>query len=876
LTFGSESKTHSIIDILSRPTLLGANRIWSTARAINTSPTTDDTQSRFKFPFDIFNTNLNIQNKLSGYTHFRANVGIKIVVNAQPFSQGKLWIYFAPYETSSMTQTAANNLQCKTSYPGVELDVATGQPVEFIIPYCSPSPFFGLTYGRGTMGDLYITVLAPITISDASISIFAWFQDIHLELPTGAPLLLVSQSKNDDEDEFYKKYPVSQSITESEVANSQNTNFPVVSKVTSSISKLIENPLNWTLNAGLSALGLCKPPNTSQPNIITKIPAKGYTNCDGIDSSVVLGASGNSSIGILPGIFSTSEDEMDIKYICKKECFLFSKDWTASSDTIASFWVNPCATNSVTVGTLTGYQCGLQTYVGSMFKFWRGTMRYRISVAKTAFHSGRLLISFHPGAVTTAVTFLDDRSYSWILDLANSSDLSFEIPYVSQYPWSFTNVVQYDTANPSGPTTGSVIGSNNILSFPGLVRIRALNSLRNAGAASGTVQVLCWVSCGDDIEFSDPTFTNYRPCLQPTAAFRAVKTLRDEMTDEFVDDEEEIIQPDEVQEEEEPLINFEDELQVIQENIPVKYVSQAFGDLNPALANKTQTNNNFIKLFDSPTKFNDAICPGEKITNLRQLIKRFAPLISVYPDQVNATAVPGSYGQTSFNNVTLDPAYFGGALRAAGSTVNDTYSKITGLDNAGVIRTIGVRTDHAIPLFYISHIYRFYRGGLRYKSFIGLRGERYYTTVDASGNILDNNTEFMAKGPSRFYISPTATINGNVNAPNINYESNVTKYYLNLIMGSSYQHHLDCEDQNVLEVTVPYYSNLPFNCISNGTTFGVFDSYCTRKRVIFQNLTPIGSPGFIIQTAAADDFNFGYLIGPPCICYVSDNFNNSG
>jgi len=822
---------------------------------------------------------LNIQNKLSGYTHFRANVGVKIVVNAQPFSQGKLWIYFAPYETSSMTQTAANNLQCKTSYPGVELDVATGQPVEFIIPYCSPSPFFGLTYGRGTMGDLYMTVLAPMTISDASISIFAWFQDIHLELPTGAPLLLVSQSINEDEDEFYKNYPVSQSITESEVANSQNTNFPVVSKVTNSISKLIENPLSWTLNAGLSALGLCKPPNNSLPNIVTHVPAKGFTNCDGTDASVVLGASGNSSIGMLPGIFSTDQDEMDIAYICKKECFLFSKDWNDSTTTVATFWVNPCATTAVTVGAQNAYQCGLQTYVGSMFKFWRGTMRYRISVAKTAFHSGRLLISFHPGALTTAIPFIDDRSYSWILDLSKSSDLSFEIPYVSQYPWSFTNVVNFDTANPSGPATGSVIGSNNILSFPGLVRINVLNTLRTAGAASNTVQVICWVSCGDDIEFCDPTFTNYRPCLAPAAALRATKTLKEDMTEGYVDDEEDLIQlDDDIQEEEsEEPANFEDDIKVIQEHVPINYVSQAFGDLNPALANKTQTQDNFIKLFNSPTKFNDAICPGEKITNLRQLIKRFAPLISVYPDTTFSTPNPEIWGITQFNNVTLDPAYFGGALRAPSSVVDNIYSKITGQDSAGFLRTIGVRTDHSIPLYYISHIFRFYRGGIRYKSFIGLNGDRKVEMHNIETGALTSLTiEEVNRGPSRFYISPTATINGNVIAPNINYESNGTKYYLNLIMGASYQHHMNSNDQNLLEVTVPYYSNLPFNCISNGTTFGVFDSYCTRKRVIFQNLVPEGSPGFIIHTAAADDFNFGYLIGPPCICYVSDNFNNSG
>jgi len=188
-SFAEENRNHGILDVLSRPVLLtNSSSLWSTAKNRNEPPTESLANSVFSFPSAILNRSQNIVKKLEGFTYFRANVKVRVMVNAQAFSQGKLWIWFSPYELASGTQFAADNLACKTGYPGVELDVASGQPAEFTIPYCAPMSHYCLTSGEGTMGDLFLTVLSPLTISDASLSVFAWFEDIDLQLPTGVPM----------------------------------------------------------------------------------------------------------------------------------------------------------------------------------------------------------------------------------------------------------------------------------------------------------------------------------------------------------------------------------------------------------------------------------------------------------------------------------------------------------------------------------------------------------------------------------------------------------------------------------------------------------------------------------------------------------------
>lgn len=1061
-SFAEENRTHGIIDILSRPVLLtNSSSFWSTSKAVNQFPTDATVNSVFSFPNAILNASPNIVRKLANFTYFKADVKIRIMVNAQAFSQGKLWIWFSPYELVSGTQTSADNLAAKTGYPGVELDVASGVPAEFSIPYCAPNSHYSLTSGEGTMGDLFLTVLSPLTISDASLSVFAWFENIDLTLPTGvdrgilpdeyfvidqqsvidragneytspvwdnlillgdgsnkvtltASLLLVTttgnfillpigtsisastgpneelivvtqsaptglsgsivvnvsgtdyetslpdasgaftfgwkpnnayytdapvyiyatsnntitatnidiintytsqlntssltanylpsfntsdkaiyifppytstkfisgnavsinngttigslrqfsgisgglykyttpalatgtakafviaQSGEEEEDDWYKNFPKAQS---SEAEMQAMTG--VVSnayKTMKSMSKLpmlsgLTSPLSWIGRLGsLASSGFSKPTDVQilQPNYL--LPAKGFTHVTGQDNSVILGSIPDNSIGVSPGVFSTGIDEMDINYICKKSCYLRSDDWsTTTTGKIYSIFVSPgiCkVTNNL-------FRPTLLAFVTSMFRFWHGTLRYRISVAKTGFHTGRLRISYHPGALTTSTYYHPDNAYSWILDLSVSSEIDIEIPYVAPKPWLSCDLFSDTNSNPFGPavSTHSLIGSNNLQFSSGVLQIEVLNQLRVAGAASQTVDILTWVSSGD-IEFAVPIMSSFVPARSYNPPTLAIPSLARSKRDVLMP----IISEDELHE---ILNNTPSDEQQEEDDIPE---AQAFQNITPATDHMSQLNGaDFNNLFSSSSAFasSKTLCIGESVSNLRELTRRFTP----YAIKLGTTNSITPFG------MIFDPSWFGTLVNEA----RPELIKIT--TQQGTV--VGAYTNCVAPIEYISKIFRFFRGSRRYKAVLG--------NANSGDSSIQN---FMVQG----YLSPTVFVNGDVTAPQIYISTTGPEDTFDI--KSVFSHFCDGVTNKVCEVSAPFYSDTPIQVISDGTVFTNGDNYAMRHKVIF-NPGPTANNNakqVLYYTAAGDDFSFGYLIGAPSLKRISQPFEFS-
>lgn len=1054
-SFAEESRSHGILDILSRPVLLtDASSYWSTSKPANSYPTDAVSNSVFTFPNSILNKSLNIVKKLSGFTYFKADVKIRVMVNAQAFSQGKLWIWFSPYELGAGTQTSADNLAAKTGYPGVELDVAAGVPVEFSIPYCAPNSHYTLTSGEGTMGDLFLTVLSPLTISDASISVFAWFENIDLTMPTGVergivpdeyfvvnqqgsitrvgsqltsdvwgglillgdgtnsvvlkssillialpgnfivlppgikvkadfPIygglqtlrlttvsnpvglsglvvcdvigtdystvsydnttsstfgwdpariynsdtpvyiyesitgnitsstecnipnvynslvnvsstlsgylisfnasekaiyifppyssakylssaqvvlngtvtgdlrfnfgqsgtlfryttsigtpkaFLVAQSDDKDEDEWYKNYPRAQASEAEAIAitgvvtNAYKTlksmsRLPMLSSLTA--------PLSWVSRIGsLASSGFSKPTDVQGIQPFIPIPAKGFTHVTGQDMGVTLGAVPDNSIGVSPGVFSTSIDEMDINYICKKSCFLRRDDWTTTTvGSIFSIFVSPgiCTTSDSL------FQPSLLAFVTSMFRYWHGTMRYRISVAKTGFHTGRLRISYHPGAFDTAQVYPADNAYSWILDLSVSSEIDVEIPFVSPKPWLACDLFSQKSNNPFGPTNSAhaLIGSNNLQFCTGVLQIEVLNNLRVAGAASNTVEILTWVSSGD-IEFAVPIMSSFVPARLggsiPTLEFARMKR---DVVEQMLPIPEEVFADYLLHDDPE-----QDPPNTEEEDIPE---AQAFQNITSASDHMTQLDGSeFCKIFNASSAFGDSktLCIGESISNLRELTRRFTP----------CALKVGSDNNLSPLGVVFDPAWFG-AL-----TSDSIDSNVKVFDGLGVLA--GAYTNCTSPIEYIAKIFRFWRGSRRYK---GVSGNA--SSSDSSKQNFINQA----------YLSPVSFVNGNITPPTFFTDTQPPEDRYNI--NSVFSHFVDSTTNRVVEITVPYYSDTPIQCVSDGTNFSNADSYCIRNKVVFSNGPTVNTTAkqMLYYMAAGDDFSFGYLIGAPLL-----------
>jgi len=845
-----DSKLHDIHAILQRPVLVSDGEFNSSF-----------TDLSLKFPDVILQKSANVVSKLDYFTFFRANVKVKLIFNATPFMSGKYWMFFSPFDAISNRGSRLADLPNTTGYPGIEIDIASNAPVEIKIPYCSPLSHYNLLDTHSNMGELSLVPIndirsgvSPVSMG-APFSIFAWFEDIELAMPTSAPvtvpLLLDAQMAKSEEQAVTSGPPISG------VAKSVASASAMLGNTIPLLGKWLR-PVEWVSRAiggAAEAVGWNKPTNLDKNCPFINVPAKGYTNADGIDLSSKLCAMPDNGLTWDGGIFSTDVDEMDIKYVAKKSCIFRSNILWETSDSQGTILhknnVAPgFATNTGSLNPTT------LAFLSSMFRYWRGGLKFRLSVAKTAFHTGRLRITYSPGVYTTASDLVYENAYNWILDLSISSELEFEIPYISNVPWKETLITD----------TTPAIWSNEKYST-GIITVEVLTPLRaSSDSVSSTCPFNMWICGGDDIAFAIPDFGSY--------SIASPNTFISEELD-----------------------------------------AQIFNQTAAGIQHNEQVSNTASQMFPkSPMDGTKAeeLTMGEKITSLRQLIKRFGITSrgESYPYQSVSGAVwalPGPIPLNNdnflFNQVTLDPAYFGEA-NGGEVTRPQNVTLPTSTNGDGDLNTEDcVAANHyptRSPLYYISYLYRFYRGGRRYKvanpSTNGLRSTN--SGLRPAVNSVASRTAYTTAldGVTMQEMRPTDPLivvrntlieeNGNLTGPQVT-------TFLGTDTAPLFEHYVYPDLNGTLEFEVPYYAQTPISLVGEGRIVDNEGPVIRRSKVQLRRsenprgmdrpvydytsntFTPFGGlapfaggirncfGAYTLYEAAADDFSFGYLIGAP-------------
>jgi hypothetical protein len=606
------------------------------------------------------------------------------------------------------------------------------------------------------------------------------------------------------------------------------------------------------------------------------IPAKGYTNANGIDNSVKLAAMPDNGLTYSDSVFSSKVDEMDIVYIAKKSSiFADNINWTIEQGSTAilhTFPVAPGIVENKYVATAGHIYPSTLAYLASMFSFWRGGLTYRLTVAKTAFHTGRLRITYHAGissGATSTSTF--QNAYNWVLDLSVSSEIAFTIPYVSNVPWKHVEVGKE-----------SVFAGKEEL-MTGFVTIEVLTALRRASdSVTDTVPINLWISGAEDIAFAVPNFGNFAVHSYPTFSRTRLET---------------------------------DELPR----------AQIFNETSDSASHNEQVKDDSVKVFEAPplslTGF-EQLSIGEKITNLRQVIKRFCLMNYSLPFPYltgRATSLGAYIGAQDhesdtylFNQITLDPAYFGQAVVTPDDVQTVIYPTSRSVTD-GAITTEAlnamIRFVSMHPLYRISYLFRFYRGGIRYKVIsipsLETRCASSATATTGVGSFVPYSTtsDSISVLPRRsalptFAVRGTDVLqNGTVAKPELN-------TFLKLNNAQRFEHSVASDLNNVLEFEVPYYSSIPISVVTEGTLTDVDGPLVRRNKIYLRRSqdprgldTPISTyqddlygpiirpdqdstlsvggvtratfGGAYVYQAAADDFSFGYLVGVPSLIKIT-------
>lgn len=452
-----------------------------------------------------FISNTVIAKKLDNYAFLRGKLHIKILINATPFQFGCMRACYYPLVNELTTKyrgNAANTRIPHSQVPGCYIYPSNNQGGELELPFIYYKNWLNITSLSDVtnFGQLIYYIFAPLDTAIASgptsltVRTLAWMTDVEL---MGATSKLTLQG--DDE---YGDGPISAPASAVASVASYLTNVPVIGRFArateigaGAVSKIA------------SLFGFTNVPNISNVSGFYPMNAPHFASSDISVPYQKLCMDPKTELSIDSSIFGVKHiDELALSYLKKKESYYGACTWSTSnnaSDLLMTTRVTPDLKGIETIIGNASATVGFRTdntvlsHIANLFYNWRGTLKFRFKIVCTQYHKGRLVFQYdplHDIAVNNPGT---NSVYTHILDIGQSDEVCINVPYHQALAWLRINS-RSDASNWSTSPIAPRANTDN-----GLITIRVYNTLE-APLVPSSVNILCYISGGDDFEFANP------------------------------------------------------------------------------------------------------------------------------------------------------------------------------------------------------------------------------------------------------------------------------------------------------------------------------------------------------------------------------------
>lgn len=459
-------------------------------------------------PWSLYMNTASVKNKLNNYAFFRGKLHIKVVINATPFQYGLMRTAYTPLQglVPNRVRTTSTDTVLRIPYsqqPGFYISPQTNEGGEMECPFLYHKNWLDITSLTDVeaMGTLRYVTFAPLAVAIASaplnitVKTIAWLTDVEL---MGATAGLALQG---DE---YGNGSVSKPATAVAGIAGMLTKVPILGPFARATQ------IGATAVASIASIfGFTNPPVISdvKPRYIMSAPHLATAEISVPYQKLAYDPKTELSIDSTP-FGGPKEDELSINYLKKKESFFGAATWnTGDAEALQIFnaRITPTLKDTVPIFRTTPpietvgyrhYNTPL-SHLCYMFHNWRGTLKIRMRVVCSKYHKGRLKVSWDP-ASNVSVTNPDlNVCYNQIIDIGETQDVTFEIPYHQSRAWAETDT--------QGAARGWTTGGVNTFSSEtdnGILSVRVYNTLEAPSAT--TINLLFYVSAGDDFEFNNP------------------------------------------------------------------------------------------------------------------------------------------------------------------------------------------------------------------------------------------------------------------------------------------------------------------------------------------------------------------------------------
>ena len=454
-------------------------------------------------PWTEFFSNARVENRIVNYQLMRCKLKVKIVINGNSFFYGRALASYRPLHTRDQfgTSRVTANLDMiqESQRPHIFLNPTQGSGGELELPFLWYNNALKIpTKEWEEMGEMVIRSFSTLKHANGAeepvtINVFAWAEDMHLSVPTAnQPGALTPQAGPADG-------PVSGPAMAVAKAAEGMAKVPAISSYAMAASTVAKG-----VGKMASAFGYTKPVSCEGQKEYVPSPFPNSVNVDGNDTTTKLTFDSKQAVTIDPAAVGLgSTDEMTVLSIAQRESYLVSINWPTDLAPESQLWrshVTPSLWNSAP-DPLTGkieIHMPACCYAVAPFRHWRGTINYRFQIVSSAYHKGRIRLSYDP---SFQLTNEYNTNINRVIDISEENDFTVSIGWGSAKP-----MLEH-----APPSEGSVPYGNVVLSdigdlANGMLSMYVVNELTTPNSVvNNSIIINVFVSAGPDFEVFNPT-----------------------------------------------------------------------------------------------------------------------------------------------------------------------------------------------------------------------------------------------------------------------------------------------------------------------------------------------------------------------------------
>lgn len=415
-------------------------------------------------PWTLFYNNTQVNQKMNNYYLIRGILNVLVMISTQPIMTGGQRISYLPFNVGD-NPTRCVSIQGTYPPQTFYLNASTSGSFKFVCPFFSDYDWNVVRYADGggpstdDMGTICCVPVASLARADAlapgfvDVQFYAWMDDVQLSGPTYVTMSAVEPS------EARPTGPISSTATAISKAAGFLTELPVLGVFAKATS----------IGAGAVAsiaklFGFSRPLSEDTLNSTTIRSFGQMAITAGRDSLYTLASDPKQELTIDPRSVGLPPEEMNaILNLASQESHLTAITWYTSG--LADSYLGAATVHPCMIPTA-DYPTNL-AWAALPFRYWTGSLIYRVRVFCSPFMRGRLIIAYDPSAGFASPPAISTRNPSsllstnrfCILDISTDTDVEFRVGWAQPTQWGTTNTLMTPVdALPSAGSCNGVLG----------------------------------------------------------------------------------------------------------------------------------------------------------------------------------------------------------------------------------------------------------------------------------------------------------------------------------------------------------------------------------------------------------------------------------